>query len=324
MGCSNMKNAMIALLVTLPSILLYLSFIHNSTHPSLIIISTWHPLLLVNILFFFNVNLVFWLIAQIQSSHWMIDPYWTVIPVMLVHYYSSHPLSNYNCWRSKIVIILTWVWSVRLFHNYFRRERWQWGARQDWRFTDMSQQYGNHWWWASFFSIYLPHQFLLIGLSLPMYVIHSVNQPLNIWDLVAAIVCLSGILIAYFADTQLHNFVTSRNNFKEGDDDKGMVLVSGLWYYSRHPNYFGEQLWWWGLVVFAWNLGHGWTFIGALGNTVCLGYVTKLVEQRMLKQDKRAEEYRMYQKTTSVWIPCFKFKFNSSASSALEFKIKNS
>lgn len=309
MGCtSNLKNAVIAFLAPLPSILFYLSFINNATHP----FCYRHPLLLVNLLFFFNVNILFWLIALIQSSHWMIDPYWTVIPVMLVHYYAAHPLAHYDFWRSRIVILLTWVWSIRLIHNYFRREKWQWGAREDWRFTDMIQQYGKHWWWASFFSIYLPHQLLLIGLSLPFYVIHSVNQPLNIWDLVAVVVCVSGILIAYFADNQLYNFVNNNGN--------GMILESGLWYYTRHPNYFGEQLWWWGLVVFGWNLGHGWTFIGALLNTMCLGYVTKLVEQRMLKQDKRVEAYRKYQNTTSVWIPCF--KFNSSANLPLN-KTKN-
>lgn len=302
MGCtSNLKNAVIAFLAPLPSIIFYLSFINNATdHP----FCYRHPLLLVNLLFFFNVNILFWLIALIQSSHWMIDPYWTVIPVMLVHYYAAHPLAHYDFWRSRIVILLTWVWSIRLIHNYFRREKWQWGAREDWRFTDMIQQYGKHWWWASFFSIYLPHQLLLIGLSLPFYVIHSVNQPLNIWDLVAVVVCVSGILIAYFADNQLYNFVMMMMS-------NDMILESGLWYYTRHPNYFGEQLWWWGLVVFGWNLGYGWTFIGALLNTMCLGYVTKLVEQRMLKQDERVEAYRKYQNTTSVWIPCF--KFNSSS-----------
>lgn len=90
----------------------------------------------------------------------------------------------------------------------------------------------------------------------------------------------------------------------------GMPIVpnldKGLWRYSRHPNYFGEQLWWWGLVIFGWNLGHGWTFVGSLINSMCLAYVTILVENRMLKQDYRAEAYRLYQKTTSVWIPWFK------------------
>lgn len=91
----------------------------------------------------------------------MIDLYWTVIPVMLVHYYGSHPLADYNRWRSTIAISLTWVWSLRLSHNYFRRENWQWGAREDWRFTDMSSQYGKHWWWVSFFAVYLSQQVVL-------------------------------------------------------------------------------------------------------------------------------------------------------------------
>lgn len=88
----------------------------------------------------------------------LIDLYWTVIPVLLVHYYASHPLAVSNAVRSTVVILLTWVWSIRLTHNYMRRERWQWGAREDWRFTDMRKQYGKNWWWVSFFAVYLVQQ----------------------------------------------------------------------------------------------------------------------------------------------------------------------
>lgn len=139
-----------------------------------------------------------------------------------------------------------------------------------------------------------------------MYVIHSVNVPLNIWDIIAIMVSVSGVAIAYFADTQLYKFTSKNNKLKELGEPVVLILDKGLWRYSRHPNYFGEQLWWWGLAIFAWNLGHGWTSVGAFLNTVCLAHVTKLVEQRMLKQDYRAEAYRQYQKTTSVWIPWFK------------------
>lgn len=204
------------------------------------------------------------------------------------------------------MILLTWVWSIRLTHNYFRREKWQWGAREDWRFTQMSQQYGKHWWWVSFFAVYVSQQIFLIGLSLPLYVVHFVNKPLSILDLVAIVVCLSGIVIAYFSDTQLHDFMSRNNQLKGLGKPVIPVLDTGLWYYSRRPNYFGETLWWWGLVVFAWNLGHGWTFIGALVNTFCLAYVARLVEDRMLKQESRAEAFKLYQKTTSAWIPWFK------------------
>lgn len=88
----------------------------------------------------------------------LIDLYWTVIPVLLVHYYASHPLAVSNAVRSTVVILLTWVWSIRLTHNYMRRERWQWGAREDWRFTDMRKQYGKNWWSVSFFAVYLVQQ----------------------------------------------------------------------------------------------------------------------------------------------------------------------
>lgn len=91
----------------------------------------------------------------------MIDPYWTVIPVMLAHYYSTHPLAQTNAWRSTIVLVLTWIWSIRLSHSYFRREKWQWGAREDWRFADMAQQYGKSWCWISFFAVYLSQQVII-------------------------------------------------------------------------------------------------------------------------------------------------------------------
>ncbi|XP_010241075.1 PREDICTED: uncharacterized protein C594.04c [Nelumbo nucifera] len=320
----NLKNGLIAVTVPLPSVAFYLIFLHyyhrypiteidsSSTAPPYgpyHHLWTWcflHPLLLANLLFFFNVNVLFWLISLIQSSHWMIDLYWTVIPVMLAHYYATYPSARYNIWRSTIVIFLTWVWSIRLTHNYFRREKWEWGAREDWRFTDMRKRYVKHWWWLSFFAVYVSQQVFLIGICLPMYSVHSVEKPWNVWDSIATIVCMCGITVAYFADTQLHDFVTRNNALKELGVPLVPNLDKGLWRYSRHPNYFGEQLWWWGLVIFGWNVGHGWTFIGSLINSLCLAYVTVLVERRMMKQEYRADAYRLYQKTTSVWIPWFK------------------
>lgn len=318
----NLRNALLAFVAPLPSILFYLAFLkHAGSAPvgdggdggdgdgGLSPLWSWclhHPFLLANALFFFNVNVLFWVIGQIQSSHWIIDPYWTVIPVMLTHYYATHPLGQYNWWRSRILMVMTWAWALRLSHNYFRREKWQWGAREDWRFTEMRAQYGKNWWWVSFFAIYISQQVFLLGVCLPTYVVHSVDKPLNVWDFVAVLVSVSGIVVAYFADTQLHDFVSRNEELKELGKPAVLTLDEGLWHYSRHPNYFGEQLWWWGLVIFAWNLGQGWTMVGALINSLCLAYVTGLVEKRMLKKTHRAEAYRHYQKTTSVWIPWFK------------------
>ncbi|KAK1273771.1 hypothetical protein QJS04_geneDACA013221 [Acorus gramineus] len=145
-----------------------------------------------------------------------------------------------------------------------------------------------------------------MGICLPMYSVHSSEEPWNIWDFVATIVCVVGIVLAYFADTQLYDFTRKNEVMKELGMPVEPNLEKGLWRYSRHPNYFGEQLWWWGLFIYGWNVGHGWTFVGPLVNSLCLAYVTILVERRMLKKESRVDAYRLYQKTTSVWIPWFK------------------
>ncbi|VFQ78107.1 unnamed protein product [Cuscuta campestris] len=308
---NNFKKAVVAALSSLPSILFYLYFHRHYRQES----PLWqwcyrHPVLLAHLFFFFNVNLLFWIIALLQCSHWMIDLYWTVIPVLLAHYYRSHPSAEYNARRSPVAVLLTWAWSIRLTHSYFRREKWLWGAREDWRFTEMGRKYGKNWWWISFFAVYLSQQVFIMGICMPLYVVHSENKPWNFWDFVAITMCSSGITIAYYADTQLHDFVSRRNERPK----QQMVLDTGLWKYSRHPNYFGEQLWWWGLGMFAWGMGHGWAFLGSLINTLCLGYVTVLVERRMVKRADRAKAYRLYQKTTPVWIPWFTKSSSSSTS----------
>ncbi|KAL6006663.1 hypothetical protein ACLOJK_032156 [Asimina triloba] len=360
-------NVAIACLVPLPSIAFYLIFLRQQTSPSYSLLGhlwKWcsnHPLFLSNLLLLFNVDILFWVISLIQSSNWLIDLYWTVIPVMLVHYYASHPYARSNALRSVAVILLTWVWSLRLTHSYLRRERWELGAREDWRFSDLRNQYGKSWWWVSFFAAYLIQQslapshpalglgllfdlllsgldhrgnifmrikeslmhvwvnarieimsisegggfVLLVGLCLPMYAIHLNDKPWNLLDTIAAAVCVGGIAIAYVADAQLFRFGQTNKILRELGMPTMLHLNKGLWKYSRHPNYFGEQLWWWGLVIFGWNVSHGWTFIGSLLNSLCLAYVTTLVEKRMLREESRAEAYRQYQKTTSVWIPWF-------------------
>lgn len=309
MAGGNLKNLVVAFLVPLPSILFYLSFVRPGGNADAGPLSSWcaeHPLLLANVLFFLNVNVLFWLVGLLLSNHWLIDLYWTVIPVMLLHYYRGHPASVTDAVRSAVVVALTWVWSARLTHNYLRREGWEFGKREDWRFNEMRGQYGKTWWWMSFFAVYLSQQVFLISICLPMYAIHSSNQPWGIWDVVATVACIAGIVIAHFADTQLHKFVTRNEKLKQLGEPTVPTLEDGLWRYSRHPNYFGEQLWWWGLYLFAWNLGQQWMFVGPLVNTLCLGYVTVLVERRMLKQEHRAEAYKLYRKRTSVWIPWFR------------------
>ncbi|XP_047323346.1 uncharacterized protein C594.04c [Impatiens glandulifera] len=321
-----MKNAIVSILVLFPSILFYLSFLrhHNAAtlagDGSLSPFWSWcvdHPVLLTNLIFFFNVDILFWIIGLVRSNHSMISLYWSIIPVLLSHYYATHPLGmgSYNLLRSRVVTVLTWIWSIRILHNYLRKSSEQLGAREDWRFTDMGHQYGSSWWWASFFSIYVSQQVLLLGTCMPLYVVHSIDKPLNLWDFAAVTICIFGIVMAYVADTELHQFMAKNRSLKNEGKPVVPVLDKGLWGYSRHPNYLGEQIWWYGLALFAVGLGFGLkAFIGPILNSLCLAYVTMLVEDRMVKQEHRAEAYSLYKKRTPVWIPMIQ--------SCLEPKIK--
>lgn len=142
-----------------------------------------------------------------------------------------------------------------------------------------------------------------MGISLPLYAVYSNQTPWSIWDTVAALLCGAGIVMAYFADTQLHAFMSKNQTLRDLGAPPIPVLREGVWKYSRHPNYVGEQLWWWGLALFAWSLQQGWMVVGAAVNSACLAYVTVLVERKMLENPSRAAAYRRYQETTAVWVP---------------------
>eukprot|EP00271_Cylindrocystis_brebissonii_P000119 TRINITY_DN10154_c0_g1_i2.p1 TRINITY_DN10154_c0_g1~~TRINITY_DN10154_c0_g1_i2.p1 ORF type:complete len:210 (+),score=5.76 TRINITY_DN10154_c0_g1_i2:117-746(+) len=117
-----------------------------------------NPIPMVALIFFINVNVLFWLISLVQGSTWLIDVYWTIIPVMIAHFYAAHPLASANPMRSRVTLALTWLWSLRLTHSYLRREGWQLGAREDWRFEDLRNQHGRNWWWTSFFYVYVSQE----------------------------------------------------------------------------------------------------------------------------------------------------------------------
>jgi steroid 5-alpha reductase family enzyme len=261
-----------------------------------------HPILTANLLFLVFVDLQFWLIALYQRSSWLIDPYWTLIPLFIVWFYSAHPLAQPAPLRHQLGWFLLVVWSGRLTWNYLRRERWRLGFREDWRFAKKRNE-SRHFWWVQFFYVYVAQQFMLVGLTLPFYAIEFRDAPLGVGDWVLAALALSGLWIAHTADTSLDSFM--RRNAEAGaqGDTTSVIFDRGIWGWSRHPNYFGEQLFWWSIAGFGVLLGLPWVIAGTLLNSCVLAVVTVMTERRMASDPRRRELYREYQRRTSVWVP---------------------
>jgi steroid 5-alpha reductase family enzyme len=113
-----------------------------------------------------------------------------------------------------------------------------------------------------------------------------------------AIVCLTGIVIGCVADNQLRAYMT--------DPAKPLILETGLWRYSRHPNHFGEQLWWFGLLLLGVAAKSEWwpICLGVLLNHSLDTLVTlPLIEGRMLRKPEREAAFREYCRKTSLLVP---------------------
>lgn len=264
-----------------------------------------HPLLMVNVLMFVFMDVFFWLASLAQDSTWLIDPFWTIIPLLIAQFYWIHPLANGDPVRAWAVMGLLWFWSARLTYSYFRREEWQFGAREDWRFMELRRKNPQTWWWSSFFLAYASQHLFLFGITLPLYPAFHDPRPgsFGLTDAFYIAVSLFGIMLASHSDTVLREFMQANEARELRGEQKVLLLEKGAWAFSRHPNYVGEQLNWWGLGLLAAHQGHAWMLAGPFLNSVCLAVATGMVEERMLRNEARREIYKQYCKRVSCWIP---------------------
>jgi steroid 5-alpha reductase family enzyme len=142
----------------------------------------------------------------------------------------------------------------------------------------------------------MPTLLVLLG-CFPLYVaLATGTRPLGLLDLLAALVTGGAIALEASADEQLRRFVATRRDASE-------LLTTGLWAASRHPNYCGELLFWWGLFLFGVAAAPGslWTCVGALSiSALFFGVSLPMIEKRMLA---RKPGYAAHAARTPLLIP---------------------
>lgn len=254
----------------------------------------FHPLLMIAAGDIAATLLVFiFSVAMNNSSAY--DPYWSVKPIVIaIAYLFIFSLESLNI-RQWLVITGVLLYALRLTSNFYRD--WPGFSHEDWRYVRFREKFGNAYWLISFLAVHLfPTMMVFLGCMAMLPVFSDSGNPLNGWDIFGAIVLFGSVVYAFTADEQLRRFRNERAN-------KGKIITTGLWRYSRHPNYLGEILTWWGLAIFAIATGckYWWVFAGPVAITLMFLFASiPMIEKRHL--EKRAG-YSDYISGTPMLLP---------------------
>lgn len=196
-------------------------------------------------------------------------------------------------WLIVLIAVLVTIWAARLTSHIARRNA---KRPEDPRYIEMSRKWRGNFWLRAYFSIFLVQGILIWIIGLPITLagnpIHHVTLPIAV---VGTLIWLIGYIIEAVADRQLRHYLVTK-------PDKSAVLDSGLWRYSRHPNYFGEIIQWYGIAAIACAVDYGW--IGILGPTV-LAFTIVFVSGIPPIENRRRDNpaYQTYKQHTSALIP---------------------
>jgi steroid 5-alpha reductase family enzyme len=224
----------------------------------------------------------------------MYDPYWSLQPLALAGFYVWTGWGSLSG-RQWLVLVLALLYAARLTSNFYRD--WPGLTQEDFRYVGFRRSAGRFYWPVSFLAIHLfPTIMVLLG-CLPMYAAARPGTAGLGWlDAVGTLVVLGAIVLAFAADEQMRRF-------REDPANRGRSIGSGLWAHSRHPNYLGEILTWWGfwLLALAAGLQWWWTVAGAIAITVMFLFASvPMMEKRALATRSC---YREYQEQTPMLVP---------------------
>jgi len=235
-----------------------------------------------------------WSVAYDNSSFY--DAYWSVIPPAIGLYWISLAETGVPALRMAGVMIVLLIWGGRLTWNWTRG--WTGLDHEDWRYADFRVQFPRAYWLVSFAGVhFFPTVIVFAGLYAVYPALVTSSSEVGLIDVLALTVGLVGIAFEWIADNQLRDFVL-------GPKQPGEILRTGLWRYSRHPNYLGEIMLWWSLYLFGLAADPEWAKWGLVGpvamTTMFLVVSIPLLEKRSLE---RRPNYQQVIDETSMLIP---------------------
>ncbi len=254
-----------------------------------------HPIIVAAIANF-AATLVIYAFSTAYNNSSFYDPYWGLAPVVIAVGWVS--ASETGVQRQVLALSVVIAWGLRLTFNWLRR--WEGLQHEDWRYADLRHRFGQYYWLIDLLGIHLfPTVQVFLGcLALYPVVSSGAADDFGLLDLAAVSLGITAIIIEATADSQLWDFLRHKQ--------PGEIMKNGLWAYSRHPNYFGEILFWWTLWLFALAADPRWwwTVIGPLSITLMFVFVSvPLLDQRSIERRPGYEEYMRRTSAIVPWLP---------------------
>ncbi|KKS31727.1 steroid 5-alpha reductase [candidate division WWE3 bacterium RIFOXYB1_FULL_43_24] len=232
-------------------------------------------------------------VSLIVKRNDIADVAWGIGFVLLA--WTSYFLSKNTHWSHILVNSLVTIWGLRLSYHIFNRNR---KKPEDYRYAEWRKQWGRLFYIKSFLQVFVLQGILLFLISIPVTILNkSGAQNVPTFAFVGAAIWTIGFIFESVGDDQLSKFI-------KNPDNGGKVLNTGLWKYSRHPNYFGEVTQWWGIWIISVCITNNWfTIVGPSLITFLILKVSgiPLLEEKMATQP----EYGEYASKTSMFIPWF-------------------
>jgi steroid 5-alpha reductase family enzyme len=243
----------------------------------------------VSAVIFIAMNVMF-VLALILKNNSIIDIFWG-IGFVIVACSLAIQIQSLNFTQILFGIFLS-AWAIRLSLHIFLRNK---GHAEDFRYANWRKTW-KYFILRSYFQVFMLQGLMMLIISLPVLAVYNSGfEGKIVFTIIGSLIFISGFLTETLADYQLKQF---RNN----PENKGRIIKSGLWKYSRHPNYFGEALLWWGLWIISlpvtlWYI----TILSPIVITILLRYVSGVP---MLEEKYRNHpEWEAYCNETPVFVP---------------------
>jgi steroid 5-alpha reductase family enzyme len=231
-----------------------------------------------------------WLLSLPLRNVSIVDIMWSLMFLLATIVYALAQVAPGP--RAVLVLGLVSVWSVRLAGFIYWRNR---GQAEDFRYRKIRADNEPGFALKSLYLVFGLQAGLAWVISLPLLAAVNSTAPLGWLDAVGAVLCLTGLIFEAGGDWQL-------SRFKRNPANRGKVLDTGFWRYTRHPNYFGDFCVWWGLFLIALSAGAWWSVVGPLVMSVLLLKVSGVA---LLEKDigDRRPDYNDYVRRTNAFFP---------------------